>query len=173
MAVKAIPDGYTPVTPYLYVRCSAEAIDFYAKAFGATEICRMPMPDGTIGHAEIDINGAKVMMADENPQWGNKSPTSLGGISGGYCLYVEDVDTVFAQAVAAGGTVKMLVADQFYGDRSGTVIDPFGHQWTIATHKEDLTPEQMKERMDAWAKSHGSCQPPADAEAQAPATTAA
>lgn len=173
MAVKSIPDGYTAVTPYLYVRCSAEAIDFYTKAFGATEVLRMPTPDGRIGHAEIDIRGAKVMMADENPQWGNKCPTTLGGSSGGYCLYVDDADAVFGQAVAAGATVKMPVKDQFYGDRSGSVIDPFGHLWTIATHKEDLTPEQLQERMDAWIQAMGSTSCAEQAQDQPASTTAA
>jgi len=172
MAVKAIPDGYTPLTPYLYVRCSAEAIDFYAKAFGATEVMRLTTPDGGICHAEIDIRGAKLMLSDENAQWGNKSPLTLGGPSSGFALYVDDVDAAFAQAVAAGATVKMTVTDQFYGDRSGSIIDPFGHSWMLATHKEDVPVTEMQARMDAWMKTQAApCQEPADA--QAPATTAA
>lgn len=153
MAVKAIPDGYTPLTPYLYVGSAADAMAFYEKAFGAKEVLRLTMPGGGIAHAEIDIHGAKVMFADENPEWGNKGPKTLGGTTAGFALYVADCDAVFAQAVAAGATVKMPVADQFYGDRSGSVVDPFGHVWTIATHKVDMTPAQMQAAMDEWMKS--------------------
>ncbi|OWK36601.1 VOC family protein [Fimbriiglobus ruber] len=152
MSVKPIPDGYHTVTPYLYVHDTAAAIDFYVKAFGATEVMRMPGPGGSVVHAEIQIGTSRVMMADENPEWGNKSPRTLGGTSAGYCLYVEDADAVFARAVAAGATVKRPMADQFYGDRSGTVTDPFGQMWTIATHTEDLSPEEMQARMDAMMK---------------------
>lgn len=153
MAVKPIPDGYHSVTPYLYLRSCAEAIPFYVKAFGATELFRMPMPDGAIGHAEIQLGDSRIMMADENPQWGNKSPQTLGGVAGGFCVYVPDVDAAFTRAVAAGATVMRPVADQFYGDRSGTVVDPFGHVWTIATHTEDVPPDEIQKRMEAWMKS--------------------
>ena len=152
MSVKPIPDEYHTVTPYLYVHDSAAAIAFYVTAFGATEVMRVPGPGGSVMHAEIQIGTSRVMMADENPEWGNKSPRTLGGTSAGYCLYVEDVDAVFARAVAAGATVKRPVADQFYGDRSGTVTDPFGHMWTISTHTEDVAPEEMRARMDAMMK---------------------
>ena len=153
MAVSPIPAGYHSVTPYIYVKSSADAIAFYVKAFGAVETMRLKMPDGSIGHAEIQIGDSRVMLSDENPAWGNKSPTTLGGNSGGFCIYVPDVDAAFATAVAAGATVKMPVSDQFYGDRSGSVIDPFGHTWMIATHKEDMTPDVMQQRMDEFMKS--------------------
>ncbi len=153
MAANSIPAGYTPLTPYLYVGSAAEAMAFYAKAFGATEVLKLTTPDGGIAHAEMDFFGAKVMFADENPAWGNKSPKTLGGTSAGFALYVDDCDAVFAWAVAAGATVKMPVADQFYGDRSGSVTDPFGHVWTVATHQKDMTPAEMQAAMDEWMKS--------------------
>lgn len=153
MAVKPIPDGYHSVTPYLHVPSAAEAIAFYAKAFGATELFRLSMPGGGVAHAEVRIGDSCVMMADENPEWGNKSPRTLGGTSGGYMIYVPDVDAAFDRAVAAGATVVTPVADQFYGDRSGSVLDPFGHKWTLATHVEDIPPDEMKARMDAWMTS--------------------
>jgi PhnB protein len=156
MSVKPIPEGYHSVTPYLYVRDSAVAIDFYARAFGATELFRLPMPGGGIAHAEIKIGNCPVMMADENPDWGNKSPATLGGTSFGQMIYVPDVDAAFERAVAAGATVMKPVADQFYGDRSGTVTDPFGHVWTLATHTEDVPPAEMQARMDAWMKSQAA-----------------
>lgn len=155
MAVKSQPDGYHTVTPYLTVRGAVDALAFYAKAFGATEVMRLPMPDGTLAHAEVQIGDSKVMLADENPAWGNKSPLALGGASGGVMLYVPDVDALFARAVAAGATVRTPVADQFYGDRSGSVIDPFGHVWNLATHTEDVPPAEMQARMDAWSNSQG------------------
>jgi PhnB protein len=152
MAVKPIPEGYHSVTPYLIVRGAAQALEFYKKAFGARELFRFPMPDGQIGHAEIRIGDSNIMLADEptNPahqQTGHKSPKSLGGSSVGITLYVEDVDAVAKQAVAAGAKEVRPVVDQFYGDRSGTFQDPFGHIWTIGTHKEDVTPEEMQRRM--------------------------
>lgn len=153
MAAKAIPDGYTSVTPYLYVRGAAAALEFYAKAFGAVETMRLPMADGKLGHAEMKIGNAIIMLSDEHPDWGNKSPDTLGGASGGLCLYVDDCDAVFAKAVAAGAKVMRPLADQFYGDRSGSVICPFGHVWTIATHTEDLSPEEIEKRMRAWTES--------------------
>ena len=149
MSVKAIPDGYHSVTPYITVRNAAAALDFYKKALGATETMRFETPDGSVCHAEIQIGDSKVMLGDENPEWGNKSPQTLGGSAGGLCIYVEDCDALFDRAVAAGATVMKPLADQFYGDRSGTVIDPFGHAWTLATHQEDVSIDEMKARMAA------------------------
>jgi PhnB protein len=146
MAVKTIPDGYHSVTPYLIITGAAEAIDYYKKAFGATELLRMPAPDGKIGHAEIKIGDSPIMLADEFPEMGYKSPQTLGGSPVSIMIYVEDVDTVFDQAVAAGGKVQRPVKDQFYGDRSGTLEDPFGHVWHVTTHKEDVSVEEMERR---------------------------
>lgn len=149
--VQAIPDGYHTVTPYLSLKGAAAAIDFYRRAFGARELYRMDMPDGRIGHAELQIGSSRLMLADEMPGMPDyaKSPATLGGTSNGYVLYVEDVDTDFQRAVAAGAKVKRPVTNQFYGDRSGTLEDPFGHLWTIATHIEDVSPDEMKKRMAA------------------------
>jgi PhnB protein len=147
--VKPIPDGYHSVTPYLIVKGAAEAIDFYGKAFGAEERFRMPMGDGRVGHAEIRIGDSVVMLADEFPEMDAKGPLALGGTPVGLCLYVTDSDAVYGRAVAAGAKVVRPIQDQFYGDRSGTVLDPFGHKWTITTHKEDVTPEEMERRMKA------------------------
>jgi PhnB protein len=146
---KSIPDGYHTATPYLIVKNAAPAIEFYKKAFGATELLRMTQPDGRIGHAEIRIGDSPIMLADEFPEMGAKSPESFGGSPVSIMLYVEDVDTVFKQAVEAGAKVTRPVKDQFYGDRSGGVTDPFGHQWHIATHKEDVSPEEMHKRAAA------------------------
>jgi len=148
-AVKAVPDGYHTVTPYLIVNGAVRALDFYRRAFGAKEQVRMAGPDGKVMHAEIQIGDSKVMLADEFPQMGAKSPQSIGGTPVGICLYVAKVDAVYEQAVAAGAKVERPLQDQFYGDRSGTVIDPFGHKWTIATHIEDVSPEEMQKRMAA------------------------
>jgi PhnB protein len=153
MAVKSIPDGFTTATPYLHVRDAAAAIAFWKNAFGAEETMRMSMPDGKIGHAEVRIGNAIIMLADEAPDWGNKSPHTLGGTSFGMCLYVDDCDAVFQKALAAGATELRPMIDQFYGDRSGTVVDPFGHVWTIATHQEDVSAAEMEARMAAWAQS--------------------
>lgn len=147
MSVKPIPDGYHSVTPYLVVRDGATAIEFYKKAFSATELFRLPMPEGKIGHAEIKIGDSHIMLADECPESQAASPQTLKGTTFGLCIYVEDCDSVYAQAIAAGGREIRPVADQFYGDRSGTLADPFGHQWTIGTHKEDVTPEEINQRM--------------------------
>jgi PhnB protein len=155
MAVKSKPDGYHTITPYLIVRGGAAAIDYYKAAFGAEELVRMPGPGGTIGHAEIRIGDSVVMLADESPAAGHRSPQSLNGSPVGLAVYVEDVDTRFNQAIAAGGKVIKPLADQFYGDRSGTLVDPFGHQWTLATHVEDVSPEEMRKRMDALMKQGG------------------
>jgi PhnB protein len=146
MPVKAIPDGYHSVTPYLIVKGGAAAIDFYKKAFGATELFRMNAPDGRIGHAEVKIGDSPVMLADEYPEMQAKSPQTYGGTPVHLMIYVEDCDTMTSQAVAAGASLTRPVKDQFYGDRSGTISDPFGHQWTIATHKEDLSPEEIGRR---------------------------
>src|SRR5262245_48093260 len=135
--VKPIPDGYHSVTPYLIVNGAAAAIDFYKKAFGATEVMRFDAPGGKVGHAEIQIGSSKIMLADEHPEMGARGPLSFGGSPISILLYVEDVDAVVAQAVAAGATLQRPVADQFYGDRTGGVKDPFGHVWYVSTHKED------------------------------------
>ena len=153
MPVKPIPQGYHSVTPYLIVRGAADAIEFYKKAFGAVELFRMPSPDGKIGHAEIRIGDSPIMMADEYPEMGYQGPQSIGGSPVSLMIYVEDVDTVFNQAVAAGATVKEALQDKFYGDRIGTLVDPFGHRWHVSTHKEDVSPEEMQERMKFLASS--------------------
>jgi len=146
MAVNPIPADYTGVTSYLIVRGAAKAIDYYQRAFGATELFRLPMGD-RIGHAEIRIGAGVVMLADEMLDMGHKSPQALGGTPVSLMFYVTDVDTTFARAVAAGGTVQKPLQNQFYGDRSGTLTDPFGHVWTIATHVEDVAPDEMDRRM--------------------------
>ena len=152
--VQPIPAGYHSVTPYLMIRGASRAIDFYRKAFGACEVMRFNEPDGRIGHAEIRIGDSHVMLADENDI--HRSPQSLGGAGISLLLYVEDVDRTFAQAVAAGATVQRPVADQFYGDRVGTLVDPFGHVWSIATHKEDLSMEEVQQRMAKPAEKGGA-----------------
>lgn len=148
MAAKPIPLGYHTLTPYINIKGAAEAIEFYKKAFGAKEVGRITMAGGVIAHAEIEIGDSKIMLAEESAQWGNKSPVTLGGSPVCLCLYVEDVDAVFARALAAGAKVTdgMEVKDQFYGDRTGSVTDPFGHKWTIMTHKEDVSFEEMQKR---------------------------
>jgi PhnB protein len=146
---KPIPDGYHSVTPYLIVDDAARALEFYKKAFGAKELMRMPKPNGKIGHAEIKVGDSTIMLADESPEVGARSPRSFGGSPVSIFLYVEDVDTTFAKAVDAGGKVQRPVADQFYGDRMGGIEDPFGHAWCIATHVEDVSPEEMKKRAAA------------------------
>ena len=146
MATKPVPEGYHTVTPYLTVDGATEAIEFYKRAFGAKERMRMSTPMGTIGHAELEIGDSVLMIADPMPQSTVKPPKELGGTSVGLFLYVGDVDEVARQVVDAGGTVTMPVEDQFWGDRFGVVADPYGHQWQIATHKEDLTPEEIMER---------------------------
>lgn len=152
--VKPIPDGYHTVTPYLIVKGAANAIAFYKKAFGATELLRMPDPSGKIGHAEIKIGDSPIMLADEFPERGILSPQSIGGSPVSILLYVENVDAVFNQAVAAGAKVTRPLQDQFYGDRMGGLTDPYGHQWYVATHTENVAPEEMKKR--AAAAHHGS-----------------
>jgi len=149
MAVQPVPDGYHTVSPYLAVEDAATAIDYYKKAFGATERVRMEAPDGKIGHAELEIGDSIVMLADPFPQASTKPPHELGGTSAGVFLYVEDVDAVVKRAVDAGASVTMEVADQFWGDRFGSIKDPYGHVWSIATHVEDVPPEEMAERAKA------------------------
>ena len=157
MAVKPIPDGYHSVTPYLIIRDCAKAIEFYKKAFGAEEIMRFGGPDGKIGHAEIRIGDSPIMMADEHPEMGCVGPQTRGGTTVSLMVYVPDVDKRFAQAVSAGAKVDRPLQNQFYGDRSGTVTDPFGHTWTISTHVEDVEPEEMEKRMKAMKAAGGSC----------------
>lgn len=149
MAVKPIPEGYHTATPYLIIKGAADAIEFYKQAFGAAELFRFPAPDGKIGHAEIKIGDSPIMLADEYPDMGYKGPKSLGGSPVSLMIYVEDVDTVFNRAVAGGATVKEAVSDKFYGDRIGTLVDPFGHIWHVSTHKEDVSLEEMEKRAKA------------------------
>ncbi|HEX5033676.1 MAG TPA: VOC family protein [bacterium] len=149
--VKPIPEGYHTATPYLCIKGAAEALAFYKKAFGAKEIMRMDGPDGRLAHAEIKIGDSPIMMADEYPEMGFRSPKTLGGSPVSIMLYVEDVDSFAAKAVEAGLKVLKPVADQFYGDRSGHFEDPYGHTWSISTHKEDLTPEEIAQRMGKMA----------------------
>ena len=155
MPVHPIPSGYHTITPYLIVQGGARALEFYKKAFGATEVMRFPDPSGKIGHAEIKIGDSVIMLADEYPDMGFRSPQALGGAGVSLLLYVEDVDARFQQALAAGAREMRPVKDQFYGDRSGTLTDPFGHVWTIATHKEDLSPEELQKRAAAAMKPAG------------------
>jgi PhnB protein len=153
MTAKAIPDGYRTATPYLIVKGAADAIEFYKRAFGATEILRMADPQGRVGHAEIKIGDSVIMLADEHPAMGYRGPRSLGGSSVSILLYLEDVDSVFERALKAGAKAQRPVANQFYGDRSGTLEDPFGHVWTVATHVEDVAPDEMKRRAEAAMRS--------------------
>jgi PhnB protein len=152
MAVKSIPDGYRSVTPYLIVNDAAGAIAFYQKTLGATERFRMGSPDGKVGHAELQVGDSVIMLADEFPQMGATSPRSLGGTPVGILVYVEDVDAVAARFVDAGAKTVRAVQNQFYGDRSGTFEDPYGHKWTIATHVEDVSPEEMHRRSEEFQK---------------------
>lgn len=148
-AVKPIPDGYHSVTPYLIIKGAAEAIAFYKVAFGATELFRMAQPDGRIGHAEIQIGDSRIMLADEFPEMKYLGPQTLGGSAVSLLIYVPDVDAVFTQAIAAGALEQRPVEDKFYGDRGGSLTDPFGHVWHIATHTEDVSPEEMEKRSAA------------------------
>ena len=152
--VKPIPEGYHSVTPYLTVKGAAKAIDFYKKVFGAKELKRMEMPGGAVGHAELQIGDSMIMLADEFPAMGNKSPQSVGGTPVTVHLYVEDVDKTAELAVSAGAVLKSPVRDQFYGDRSGTLTDPFGHVWYISTHVEDMSNEEMQRRAEVWRSEH-------------------
>jgi PhnB protein len=154
MPVKPIPEGYHAITPYLIVKGAAKAIEFYKHAFNATELLRMPGPGGRIMHAELKLGDSVVMLADEAPEMGYRAPAgdSSGGASVSLYLYDADVDATVNRAVAAGAKVTRPVADQFYGDRNGTLVDPFGHVWSVGTHKEDVSPEEMKRRMAAMAQ---------------------
>jgi thioredoxin-dependent peroxiredoxin len=144
--VKPIPEGYHSVTAYLITKNAASAIEFYKTAFGAVELFRMDQPDGRVGHAEIKIGDSPIMLADEFPEMNHVSPQTLGGSPVSLMIYVEDVDTVFNRAIGAGASEQKPVQDQFYGDRSGSLIDPFGHIWHIATHTEDVSPEELEKR---------------------------
>jgi PhnB protein len=146
---RPVPAGYHSITPYLIVKGANDAIEFYKKAFGAIELFRMGGPGGAVMHAEIKIGDSPVMMADEAPGMGYRAPDSPGGTPGSILIYTPGVDAMFERAVGAGGVVRKPVQDQFYGDRSGTLVDPFGHVWTIATHIEDVAPEEMERRMQA------------------------
>ena len=153
--VKPIPEGYHSLTPYLIIDGAAKALDYYKKAFGATELFRMEH-EGKIGHAEMKIGDSPFMLSDEHPEMGYKGPKSIGGSAVGLMIYVDDCDAVFKQAIEAGGTEMKAMQDQFYGDRSGTLTDPFGHIWTVATHKEDVTPEEIDKRLAAMAAGGGN-----------------
>jgi PhnB protein len=156
MATKPIPEGYHTVSSYLAVDDAARAIEYYANAFGAKELVRMDAPGGKIGHAELEIGDSRIMLSDPSPQASTRPPKELGGTSASLFMYVEDVDAVVKQAVDAGATVTMDVADQFWGDRFGVVTDPFGHVWSVATHVEDVPPEEMAERAKAAMAGMGS-----------------
>jgi PhnB protein len=151
MTVKAIPEGYHSVTPYLIVDGAAEAIRFYEKAFGATEVFRLPMGD-RLGHAEIKIGDSVVMLADEFEDMGALGPKSRGGPTSSLLIYTEDVDKAFAQAIDAGCTAEREPSDEFWGDRMGSLRDPFGHRWSIATHKEEVAPDELNRRMEEFSK---------------------
>jgi PhnB protein len=155
-SVRPVPEGYHSVTPYLAIDGAAGAIEFYKKAFGADEVMRMPAPGGKVGHAEIEIGGSRIMLADEFPDMGFRSPKAIGGSPVSLHLYVEDVDVVAKRAVAAGAKELRPVKDQFYGDRTGTFEDPYGHVWHIATHKEDLSSDELKRRADEAMKRQGT-----------------
>ncbi len=151
--LKPIPDGYPQVTPYLIVDGANEAIEFYSKVFGAQERMRMDGPDGKVGHAELQLGSGLIMLADPNPDMGIRDPKAIGGTPVTISLYVEDVDSVFGKAIEAGATASRPVEDQFYGDRSGQFEDPFGHKWSVASHVEDVPPEEMEKRAAEFAES--------------------
>ena len=155
MAVRPIPDGYQAVTPYLIVDGAAQALEFYKQVFGATEQMRMAAPDGRIGHAEMRIGDSVVMLADEVPDMGYRGPKAYGGSALSLMVYVDDVDATFRRALAAGAVERRAVQNQFYGDRSGTLEDPFGHTWTVSTHVEDLSQEEMAKRSEQAMKQKG------------------
>lgn len=151
---RAIPQGYHSVTPYLIVNGAAQAIDFYKRVFGAEEVMRMDGPNGTIGHAEIRIGDSHIMLADEMPEMGYRGPLSLGGAAVSLMVYVDDVDRIFRQALDGGAQELQAIKNQFYGDRSGTLRDPFGHVWTIGTHVEDVPPDEMERRAREYMKQN-------------------
>ena len=144
--IKPVPDGYHTVTPYLVIKGAANAIDFYKKAFGAVELTRLESPDGRIMHAEVRIGDSPLMLCDEWPDWNALGPQSIGGTAVSIMLYLDDVDSVVNRALEYGATLLMPVADQFWGDRMGTVADPFGHKWSIATHTEDVAADEIARR---------------------------
>ena len=147
--VKSIPEGFHSLTPYIVVHDAAQAIEFYKRVFGAKEVTRMNGPEGKIGHAELKIGDSILMLADEMTGQSNRSPASLGGTTAGIMLYVDNVDEVYNKAVSAGATAEQQPADQFWGDRYGKVKDPFGHAWSLATHKEDVAPAELERRAQA------------------------
>ena len=149
MKAQPIPAGHHTVAPYLAVKHGAKALEFYRKAFGATETFKLMMPDGRLGHAELRLGDSLIMLSDEFPEFGGKAPDTLGGSPVSIHLYVEDVDAFFSRALAAGARERKPVADQFYGDRSGQLEDPFGHLWWVATHKEDVAPAELQKRVQA------------------------
>jgi PhnB protein len=152
MTVKAIPEGYHTLTPYMTVRDAAGAIEFYKQAFGAVERGVMKGPDGKIMHAELRIGDSIVMLADEFPQFASLSPQSIGGTGMGLHIYVENVDSAFDRAIGAGATIEMPVSDMFWGDRYGKLLDPFGHKWSIATHTRDMSMEEIEEAQEEFMK---------------------
>ena len=153
--VKPIPDGFHSVTPTLVVSNANDAIEFYKKAFGANEIYRFPTPDGKIMHAMIQIGNSFIMLTDEFPSMGARSPTTIGGSAGSLHLYVEDADAIYKKAVEAGAAPTMPIMDAFWGDRYGMVVDPFGHAWAIATHQKDMSPEEMKKAGEEFCANMG------------------
>jgi PhnB protein len=153
--VKPIPEGHRTVTPYLAIKNAAKALEFYKRAFGAVESYTLMMPDGRVGHAEIRLGDSLVMLSDEFPEYGGKAPESLGGSLVSLHLYVDDVDAFVKRALDAGAKERKPVMDQFYGDRSGQLEDPFGHLWWVATHKEDVAPEEMQRRVEAMFTAKG------------------
>ena len=152
--VNPVPDGYPVVTPYLCVNGAADAIDFYKDIFGAQERMRMPQPDGTIGHAELQIRDSVVMLSDEFPDMGAISPKSLGGTPVTLNVYVDNVDDVVDRAVAKGATLLQPIENRFYGDRSGQIVDPWGHKWSVSTHVEDVPPDEMERRAAEMMGEH-------------------
>lgn len=148
---KAIPDGYYSLTPYIVIKGAAEALEYYKAVFGATEVLRMPGPGGRIMHAEVKIGNSILMLADENPERGAFSPSTTGQATSSIMFYTDDVDATFARAVSAGAKADQPPTDMFWGDRMANITDPFGHMWGIATHKEDVSPEEMQRRMSAMA----------------------
>ncbi|MFB3788900.1 MAG: VOC family protein [bacterium] len=156
MAVKPIPDGFQTITPYLYVKGAGQAIEFYKKAFDAVVVARMDLPGGQVGHSEIRLGNSMFMLSDEHPAMNVAGPETRGGVTASFYVYVENVDTFFAKAMAAGGTEIRPVQNMFWGDRIGVLRDPFGHEWSFATHVEDVSPEEMDKRMKA-AMQAGAC----------------
>lgn len=155
MPVKPVPDGYRTLTPYLIAKNASKAIDFYTRGLGAKELYRLPGPGGAVGHAELQIGDSRFMLADEFPEMGAVAPQATQGHAVSFLVYVPDVDTAFKRALDAGATKIRPIEDQFYGDRTGTLQDPFGHQWTLATHVEDVSPDEMRRRAEQRAGSQG------------------